>query len=69
VFTIYIHRYSTTAPIDFGRFASLSSVLVCICMRLWLLQNYITNRTSCHLISGKGSRPARTHLSKGGKAA
>lgn len=30
VFTTDIHRYSTTAPIDFGRSASLSSVLVCI---------------------------------------
>ncbi len=68
VFTTDIHRYSTTAPIDFGRSASLSSVLVCICMGLWLLQNYITNRTSYRLISGKGSRPARTNLSKGGMA-
>lgn len=32
VFTTDIHRYSTTTPIDFGRSASLSSVLVCICM-------------------------------------
>ncbi len=68
VFTTDIHRYSTTAPIDFGRSASLSSVLVCICMGLWLLQNYITSRTSYRLISGKGSRPARTDLSRGGMA-
>ncbi len=63
VFTTDIHRYSTTAPIDFGSSASLSSVLVCICMMMWLLQNYITNRTSYRLVSGKGSRPARTKLS------
>lgn len=63
VFTTDIHRYSTTAPINFGRSASLSSVLVCICMAMWLMQNYITNRASYRLISGKGSRPATTKLS------
>lgn len=63
VFTTDIHRCSTTAPIDFGRSASLSSVLVCICMAMWLMQNYITNKTSYRLVSGKGSRPAKTKLS------
>lgn len=63
VFTTDIHRYSTTAPIDFGRSASLSSVLVCICIAMWLMQNYITSKNSYRLVSGKGSRPARTHLS------
>ena len=67
VFTTDIHRYSTTAPIDFGRSASLSSILVCICMAMWLLQNYITSRTSYRLVGGKGSRPARTELSPIGK--
>ncbi len=62
VFTTDIHRYSTTAPIDFGRSACLSSVLVCICMVMWLAQNTITNRTSYRLVSGKGCRPARTNL-------
>ena len=68
VFTTDIHRYSTTAPIDFGRSASLSSILVCICMAMWLMQNYITGRTSYRLVSGKGSRPARTKLSALGQA-
>ena len=63
VFTTDIHRYSTTAPIDFGRSASLSSVLVCICIAMWLMQNYITSKNSYRLVSGKGSRPARTQLS------
>ena len=66
VFTTDIHRYSTTSPIDFGSSASLSSILVCICMAMWLMQNYITNRTSYRLVGGKGSRPARTTLKKGG---
>lgn len=67
VFTTDIHRYSTTAPIDFGRSASLSSILVCICMGMWLIQNSITNRNSFRLVGGKGSRPARTELSAAGQ--
>ena len=63
VFTTDIHRYSTTSPIDFGRSASLSAILVCICMVAWLLQNYITNKNSYRLVSGKGSRSARSKLS------
>ena len=63
VFTTDIHRYSTTAPIDFGRSASLSSILVCICMSMWLMQNYITSKNSYRLVNGKGSRPAKTKLS------
>ncbi|WP_297716471.1 iron ABC transporter permease [Intestinimonas sp.] len=68
VFTTDIHRYSTTAPIDFGRSASLSSILVCICMGMWLLQNYITSKRTYRLVSGKGSRPAQHKLSRGGLA-
>ena len=68
VFTTDIHRYSTTAPIDFGRSASLSSILVGICMVMWLLQNHITNKKSYRLVGGKGSRPARTKLSADGQA-
>lgn len=67
VFTTDIHRYSTTAPIGFGRSASLSSVLICICMAMWLMQNYITGKNSYRLVSGKGSRPARTKLSVAGQ--
>lgn len=66
VFTTDIHRYSTTAPIDFARSASLSSVLICICIGMWMIQNHITSRNSYRLVSGKGSRPARHVLSGGG---
>lgn len=69
VFTTDIHRYSITPPIDFGSSASLSSILVCICMVMWLLQNYITSRKSYRLVSGKGSRPAKTNLSSAGFSA
>lgn len=35
-------------------------------MAMWLMQNYITSRTSYRLVSGKGSRPTRTKLSTAG---
>ncbi|MCD8022621.1 MAG: iron ABC transporter permease [Lachnospiraceae bacterium] len=62
VFTTDIHRYATTAPVDFGSAASLSSILVCVCMLLWMLQNHITERTSYQLVGGKGSRPYQIRL-------
>ena len=56
VFTTEIHRYATVAPIEFGKSATLASVLVGICLCMWMLQNYITVRKSYNLVSGKGSR-------------
>lgn len=56
VFTTDIHRYATTAPIDFGKASSLSSVLVGICMLMWLMQNYITNKHTYNLVGGKGRK-------------
>lgn len=56
VFTTDIHRYATTAPVSFGKAASLSSVLVLLCLCMWLLQNHITTKRSYRLVGGKGSR-------------
>lgn len=56
VFTTEIHRYATVAPINFGKSATLSSILIGICLMLWMMQNYITMRRSYHLVSGKGNR-------------
>jgi iron(III) transport system permease protein len=56
VFTTAIHRYATVSPIDFGRSASLSGVLIGICLSAWFLQNYITGRKSYRLVGGKGLR-------------
>lgn len=56
VFTTDIHRYATTSPIDFGKASSLSSVLVGVCMVMWFFQNYVTSKTTYHLIGGKGNR-------------
>lgn len=67
VFTTDIHRYSTTAPIDFGRSASLSVVLIVICMAMWMVQNFITSRNSYRLVGGKGSRTSFVRLSPLGR--
>lgn len=67
VFTTDIHRYATVAPVSFGSAAVLASVLTTVCLLLWFLQNTITRRASYRLVSGKGSRPARTKLSRVGK--
>ncbi|WP_405382834.1 ABC transporter permease [Phascolarctobacterium sp.] len=58
VFTTDIHRYATVAPIDFGSAATLSSVLIMICLGFWYLQSYITSTRSYNLVSGKGARTA-----------
>ena len=64
VFTTEIHRYATVAPIDFGKSATLASVLVGICLVMWMLQNYITSRRTYNLVSGKGTRVSWTKLNK-----
>ena len=67
VFTTSIHRYASVAPISFGKAAVLASVLVTICLLLWMIQNAITTRKSYSLVSGKGNRRALTSLSPVGK--
>lgn len=62
VFTTEIHRYATVAPIQFGKSATLASVLIGICLVMWMLQNYITTRKSYNLVSGKGNRFAEINL-------
>ena len=64
VFTTEIHRYATVAPVEFGKSATLASVLIGICLCMWMLQNYITSRKSYNLVSGKGSRFVEVKLSK-----
>lgn len=62
VFTTEIHRYATVAPIQFGKSATLASVLIGVCLVMWMLQNYITSRKSYNLVGGKGSRFAEIRL-------
>lgn len=56
VFTTDIHRYAAVAPISFGSAAVLASVLVTICLLLWMVQHHITAKASYRLVSGKGQR-------------
>lgn len=63
VFTTDIHKYATTSPIDFGKAASLSSVLVCICMFMWIVQNRVTEKSTYQLVGSKGNREP-SHESK-----
>ena len=62
VFTTDIHRYAAVAPISFGKAAVLASVLVTICLLLWMVQNAITRRKSYRLVGGRGMRLALTPL-------
>lgn len=64
VFTTEIHRYATVAPVAFGKSATLASVLIGICLCMWMLQNYITTKKSYNLVSGKGARFVEVKLSK-----
>lgn len=64
VFTTEIHRYATVAPVEFGKSATLASVLIGICLCMWMLQNYITTHKSYNLVSGKGSRFVEVKLSR-----
>ena len=56
VFTTDIHRYATVAPIDFGKAASLSSILVVICMIMRMAQNRITEKNTYNLVGQKSAR-------------
>lgn len=67
VFTTQIHVSATTAPVDFGKAAALSSVLVSVCLIMWYLQNRVTDKASYNVVSGKGSRLAVRRLSPVGR--
>ena len=69
VFTTDIHRYATVAPIELGKSASLASVLIGICLLIWMLQNYITARKTYSLVAGKGSSMRIRNLSVPARAA
>jgi iron(III) transport system permease protein len=67
VFTTEIHRHSTMSPIDFGKSASLSVILIGICIFMWYIQNYITNKRAYNLVSGKGVKVLQKKLNLTGK--
>lgn len=64
VFTTDIHRYATTAPIDFGKASSLSAVLISICLIMWFIQNYITSKHTYKLVGESGQKYQLYHCKK-----
>ena len=65
VFVTEIHHSATIAPIDFGKAASLSGLLILICLMVWFVQNHVTAKNSFKLVGGKGSRRITNSLSGG----
>jgi iron(III) transport system permease protein len=66
VFVTEIHHNATISPINFGAAASLSSILILICMMVWFVQNHVTAKSTYTLVGGKGTRPLYVKL-KGSK--
>lgn len=63
VFTTQIHRYASVAPVQFGQAAALASVLVGICLVMWLAQNWVTEHRSYDLVGTKGTRLTELRMS------
>jgi iron(III) transport system permease protein len=69
VFATDIHSYATISHIDFGKSASLSGVLIAVCMTAWFLQNYVTTKRSYRLVGAKGARRQTKRLHGAANAA
>ena len=65
VFTTEIHNYATVAPVQFGQAATLASVLVLICMAMWMAQSWVTSRHTYDLVAGRGARVELARLPRG----
>jgi iron(III) transport system permease protein len=66
VLTTEIHRFTSTWPIDFGKAAALSSILLTTSMLIWYIQHLLANRFAYPLIGGKGQRSLIYPLKKWG---
>lgn len=63
VLTAEIHKYTSTWPIQFGKAAALSVMLLTACMFVWYIQHLVTVRNTYRLVGGKGSRTRIVRLS------
>ena len=63
VLTTEIYRYTSNWPIDFGKAASVSSILLGTSLMVWALQNAITKKKTYHTVGGK-SRASRQYSSR-----
>ena len=67
VFATSIQRFTTVAPVNFGMSAMLSVVLTILCFALWLIQNYLTEKKTYKVVSGKGVRVSYKKMPLWGK--
>ena len=67
VFATSIQRFTTVAPVNFGMSAMLSVVLTILCFALWLVQNYLTEKKTYKVVSGKGVRVSYKKMPLWGK--
>ncbi len=64
VLTSEIHRYSSTWPLDFGKAAILSTMLLGVSMTVWYIQQWFVSRRHDKVVSGKGQTRAFNPLGK-----
>ncbi len=64
VLTTEIHRFTSSWPIDFGKAAALSSILLGSSMLIWYLQHLLANRFSYKTVTGKGQKSKIYELGK-----
>lgn len=62
VMTSEIHNYISSWPIDFGKAASLASLLLGGCLLFWYAQSVITRRFHYPVIGGRGGRETERRL-------
>lgn len=56
VMTSEIHRFVSYWPIDFGKAATFSSILLGTCMLFWYIQNILSRKYNYATVGGKGIR-------------
>ncbi|WP_062052208.1 iron ABC transporter permease [Bacillus sp. JCM 19034] len=64
VLTSEIHRYTSIWPLDFGKAAILSTMLLSVSMLIWYVQQLLVNRRNDQVVTGKGQTQAITNLGK-----
>lgn len=64
VLTTEIHRFTSQWPIDFGKAAALSSILLGTSMLIWYCQHLLATKYQVNLVSGRGQKQMVYSLGK-----
>lgn len=64
VLTTEIYQYTSNWPIDFGRAAAISSVLLATCMVIWYFQNWMNDRNTWQTLGSKSKETKVYSLGK-----